>query len=45
MAPQAGIPQEVRREIPPGTAEGKRVTLDLKDADPLKVRDLLEGDL
>ena len=45
MSPQAGIPQFVRREIPPGTVNGKRITLDLAQEDPLKVRDLLEAEL
>ena len=42
MTPKAGSPQEVRREIAPGTGQGPRITLDLRSTDPLQVRDQLE---
>lgn len=37
MAPHAGIPQEIRRQIPPGTGTGDRISLDLVDKDPLEL--------
>ncbi len=42
MQPKAGIPQEVRREIPSGAGRGPKIMLDLSGADPLQVRDTLE---
>jgi len=42
MTPKAGIPQEVRMRVPPGTGGGPKVTLNLMAADPLEVRDNLE---
>jgi beta-lactamase regulating signal transducer with metallopeptidase domain len=42
MAPQAGIPQEIRREIPAGMGKGPTVQLDLSQADPIEVRGILE---
>jgi len=35
MAPEAGIPQEVRRRVQPDSGKGKRISLDLVDKDPL----------
>lgn len=37
MAPEAGIPQEVRRQLLPGSGKGKRISLDLVDKDPLQL--------
>jgi beta-lactamase regulating signal transducer with metallopeptidase domain len=45
MAPKAGIPQEVRWEIPQGTGKGVVVTLDLSSVDPTQVRHTLESAL
>ena len=43
MTPDAGVPQEVRRHVPAGSAQGNRVSLDLKDKDPMKLWDELEA--
>ncbi len=43
MNPEAGIPQEVRRQIPPGSGTGNRISLDLRDKDPMQLRDELEA--
>jgi beta-lactamase regulating signal transducer with metallopeptidase domain len=37
MAPEAGIPQEIRRHIPPDSGKGKRISLDVVDKDPLQL--------
>ncbi len=37
MAPDARVPQEVRRQIPPGSGKGKRISLDLVDKGPLQL--------
>ncbi|GEM_PF-4189468 len=42
MTPKAGIPQDVRKVVPPGTGKGPRVILDLENVDPLQVRRQLE---
>jgi hypothetical protein len=42
MAPQIGIPQEVRREVPPGGGTEPRIQLNLQQADPAEVRAILE---
>ncbi len=36
-APEAGIPQEVRRQFSGGKGNGKRISLDLVDKDPLQL--------
>ena len=43
MAAEGGIPQEVRRQIPPGSGKGPRVSLDLQDKDPLQLWKELEA--
>jgi hypothetical protein len=43
MNPEAGIPQEVRRQIPPGSGKGNRISLDLRDKDPMQLMDELEA--
>ncbi len=43
MNPEAGIPQEVRSQIPPGSGKGNRVSLDLRDKDPMQLMDELEA--
>jgi beta-lactamase regulating signal transducer with metallopeptidase domain len=45
MRPEAGIPQEVRREILPGMGKGPRIRMDVQGTDPLLVRDILETTL
>jgi hypothetical protein len=42
MNPRAGIPQEVRKVVPPGVGKGPTITIDLDNVDPLQVRDILE---
>jgi beta-lactamase regulating signal transducer with metallopeptidase domain len=42
VTPDAGVPQEVRRQIPPGSGQGKRISLDLRDKDPEQLWDELE---
>jgi hypothetical protein len=43
MTPDAGVPQEVRRQIPPVTGQGNRISLDLRDKDPMQLWDELEA--
>jgi beta-lactamase regulating signal transducer with metallopeptidase domain len=43
MTPDAGVPQEVRRQIPAGSAQGQRISLDLRDKDPIQLWDELEA--
>ena len=43
MAPEAGIPQEVRHQITPGSGNGSRVSLNLRDKDPMQLMDELEA--
>lgn len=43
MTPDAGVPQEVRRQILPGSGQGDRISLDLSDKDPMQLWDELEA--
>jgi len=43
MTPEGGIPQEVRRQISPGSGRAPRISLDLKDKDPLQLWHELEA--
>ena len=43
MTPEAGIPQEVRRQTTPGSGNGSRVSLNLRDKDPMQLMDELEA--
>ena len=43
MTPDAGVPQEVRRQIPLGSGQGNRISLDLSDKDPMQLWDELEA--
>lgn len=43
MTPKAGIRQEIRREIGPLMGKGPRIRVDIEDADPLEVRNILEA--
>ena len=43
MTPEGGVPQEVRRQIPPGSGRAPRISLDLKDKDPLQLWHELEA--
>jgi len=43
MAPDAGVPQEVRRQVSPDLGQGNRISLDLRDKDPMQLWDELEA--
>ena len=45
MPAKVGIPQEIRRPIDPDSGPGPRITVDVQDADPPQVRQMLEGTL
>lgn len=43
LNPDAGVPQEVRRQVPPGSEQSNRISLDLRDKDPMELWDELEA--
>lgn len=43
MTPDAGVPQEIRRQIPSGPGQSNRISLDLRDKDPMRLWDELEA--
>lgn len=43
MTPDAGVPQEIRRQVPPGLGQGNRISLDLRDKEPMQLWGELEA--
>ncbi|HCZ33778.1 MAG TPA: hypothetical protein DHV93_10200 [Holophagaceae bacterium] len=43
MAPDAGVPQEIRHQIHSGPGQSNRISLDLRDKDPMQLWDELEA--
>lgn len=43
MTPKAGIRQEIRRLISPGMGKAPKIRVDIEDADPIEVRNILEA--